>query len=257
MYEIEMHEMTPAFHACWLAAGNHLNRQVDGGIQSWLRADPYPPFLEHLSFRLGNQLFFVRLVDVDGEVRGPGNPRGAISAARMANGIACELPMKRSRSGAWAADLPGWGLIDGHTGQPLNPAALVTDEKIEMTAWELQDIAVQIVRDDLTKAGFKLNSWQSNPEIDPSLWFVGKSGRPEWVVVRTVTYPVPRATVPANWEAIAANVARISELGHFASVSLVSADQINAPEDAPRIPLWRGHGLHAIYEGLDRMSQRL
>lgn len=56
MYEIEMHEMTPAFHACWQAAGNHLNRQVDSGIQSWLRADPYPPFLEHLSFRLGNQL---------------------------------------------------------------------------------------------------------------------------------------------------------------------------------------------------------
>lgn len=251
MYEIEMHEMTPAFHACWLAAGNHLNRQVDGGIQAWLRADPHPPFLEHLSFRLGNRLFFVRLVDVDGEVRGPGNSRGAISAARMANGIACLMPMRRSRSGEWGADLPGWGLADAHTRELINPAALVTDEKIEMTPWELQDVAVQIVRNDLTDAGFKLNSWQSNPEIDPSLWFVGKSGGAEWVVIRTATYPVPRAERPGNWAAIADNVARVSKIGHFASVSLVSAEQVSGPEDAPRIPLWRGYGLHAIYNGLE------
>ena len=65
MYEIEMQEMSEAFLPCWKAAGIHLSKQVDGGIQSWLRAHPYPPFLEHLSFRLGNQLFFVRVEDVD------------------------------------------------------------------------------------------------------------------------------------------------------------------------------------------------
>ena len=48
MYEIEMHEMSEAFFPCWKAAGIHLSKQVDGGIQSWLRAHPYPPFLEHL-----------------------------------------------------------------------------------------------------------------------------------------------------------------------------------------------------------------
>jgi hypothetical protein len=29
---IEMHQMTAAFRACWVAAGRHLDRQVDGGI---------------------------------------------------------------------------------------------------------------------------------------------------------------------------------------------------------------------------------
>ncbi len=70
MYEIEMNEISEAFFPCWKAAGIHLSKQVDGGIQSWLRAHPYPPFLEHLSFRLGNQLFFVRVDDVDGMVAG-------------------------------------------------------------------------------------------------------------------------------------------------------------------------------------------
>ncbi len=41
MHNIEMQEMTEAFFQCWKAAGIHLNTQVDGGIQSWLRApDP-------------------------------------------------------------------------------------------------------------------------------------------------------------------------------------------------------------------------
>tara|TARA_R110001583_G_scaffold195118_1_gene369267 strand:+ start:9619 stop:9852 length:234 start_codon:yes stop_codon:yes gene_type:complete len=42
---------------------------VVGGIQSWLRVHPYPPLLEHLSVRPGNQLFFVRDDDVDERVR--------------------------------------------------------------------------------------------------------------------------------------------------------------------------------------------
>lgn len=125
MYEIEMNEISEAFFPCWKAAGIHLSKQVDGGIQSWLRAHPYPPFLEHLSFRLGNQLFFVRVDDVDGKVQGPGNPRGAITAARSANGRACILPMtKKLFGGGWVADMPGWGLLDAVVcadGRPGNP----------------------------------------------------------------------------------------------------------------------------------------
>ncbi len=118
MYEIEMNEISEAFFPCWKAAGIHLSKQVDGGIQSWLRAHPYPPFLEHLSFRLGNQLFFVRVDDVDGKVQGPGNPQGAVTAARSANGRACILPMKKKLfGGAWVADMPGWGLLAGRRDQ--------------------------------------------------------------------------------------------------------------------------------------------
>ena len=112
MYEIETLEMSDAFLPIWRAAGIHLNKQVDGGIQSWLRAHPYPPFLEHLSFRLGNQLFFIRVEDVEGKVQGPGNLQGFITAARNANGQACVLPIKKNfLTGAWVTDMPGWGLL--------------------------------------------------------------------------------------------------------------------------------------------------
>ena len=64
----------------------HLNTQVQGGIQGWLRAHPYPPFLEHLSFRLGNQLFFIRIV-VDTNISGPGNMKGLVALANEATAM--------------------------------------------------------------------------------------------------------------------------------------------------------------------------
>ena len=89
MYKVETQEMSDEFSTCWKAAGTHLSKQVDGGIQSWLRAHPYPPFLEHLSFRLGNQLFFIRVEDVDGKIQGPGSLLGLHAAAKSANGQTC------------------------------------------------------------------------------------------------------------------------------------------------------------------------
>lgn len=252
VYEIEMHEMSEAFFPCWKAAGNHLSKQVDGGIQSWLRSHPYPPFLEHLSFRLGNQLFFVRVEDVDGKVRGPGNPQGYIAAARMANGRAGILPMKKERfGGAWVADMPGWGLLDPDTRRPIDPVALVTDQKIEMTPWEVHDMAVQVVRDHLDKQGFELMSCQGHPEVNPSIWFIGQSKQPEWVVVRFAIFPANSAERPRNWQSIAASCAKMSTIGHFACVALASLDQPFESSVEASVPLWRGHGMHVRFMGLE------
>ncbi len=251
MYEIEMHEMSDAFFPCWRAAGIHLSKQVDGGIQSWLRAHPYPPFLEHLSFRLGNQLFFVRVEDVDGKVQGPGNPKGFITAAKMANGRACILPMNKPFGGDWVADMPGWGLLDLETGKPIDPVSLVTDQKIEMSPREVHDLSVQVVRDHLDKQGFELMSWQGNPEVDPSIWFIGKSRGPEWVVVRSAKFPANSAVRPSNWQAIADSCANMSTIGHFACVALASVDQPFESSDEAPVPLWRGHGFHVRFTGLE------
>jgi hypothetical protein len=153
-----------------------------------------PPFLARLSFRLGNRLFCVRVEDVDGKAQGPGTIRGLATAARHANGHACILPMKKKRfCNSWVADLPGWGLLNAATGKPINPVSLVTSEKIVMSSWEVHHMAAQVVRDYLQQEGFEPMSWQGNPEVDPSIWFVGKTRRPQWVVVRSAKFPASRA----------------------------------------------------------------
>jgi hypothetical protein len=108
-----------------------------------------------------------------------------------------------------------------------------------------------MVRDHLDKAGRKLMSWQGNPAVDPSIWFVGDDG-PEWVVVRAVRYPTTRAYPPANWQEISARCADLGKTGHFASVAVASGDEtFDTAGSSPPEPLWRGHRMLVRFEGLE------
>lgn len=253
--ELEMDEVSVDFSNCWNAAGSHLQHQqsqlpkhlYQGPIPNWLKVSLTPPFLEHLSFRLGNQLFFVRLEDVECRLEVPGSLSGLLMISDSCKGHPCIMPM-RHKVGAWYPDAAGWGLINALNGEEVDPIALISDALIEMTDWELQDFAVQIVRGYLEKEGKKIMSSQGNPQTNPSIWFVGDSG-PEWVVVRATRYPEMDAVPPENWSSIANGCARMSTLGHFASVSVASADDAFDPS-VPPTPLWRGHGTIVRFVGL-------
>jgi len=238
---IEIQQPSEEFARCWCAAGRHIQTKVQGPLNSWLKANLTPPFLEHLSFRLGNQLFFIRIEDVDGKLEVPSSRKGLLSVADGCKGHACLMPM-RYRAGKWEPEAAGWGLVDARTGKVLDPIAHVSDERIEMTDWELQDFAVEVVRVHLEKAGMKQLSWQSNPVVEPSIWFVGDNG-PEWVVVRAVRYPKTRADLPSDWQQIAAWCAKLGKVGHFASVAVANWDDAFDPITTSPEPLWRGHGM--------------
>lgn len=248
MYPVHMPEITEQFARCWHAAGTHLSRQVHGPMP-WLNARLLPPLIEHLSFRLGNQLFFVRVEDADCELESPSSVEALREIAKECNGYPCVMPMKRHGQ-EWSPFGPGWGLFDIDIENWIDPPSLVTEENIEMTDWELQDFAVQIVRNQIEEEGFKLMSAHGCPTTNPSLWFVGDSG-PEWVVVRAVRYPVERAQRPDNWDEIARYCGKLSDRGSFASVSVASSANLAGQLDAT--PLWRGHAMIVGYAGLERV----
>jgi len=251
MHGIDMHEVSKEFAFCWQAAGRHLGNQTQDAPLSWLKADLNPPFLEHLSFRIGNQLFFVRIEDVENQLTIPGSRNGLISIADGCKGAACLMQMRKSGDG-WLPYNTGWGLIDFRTGLPLNPVDLVTDKKIEMTDWELHDFAVQIVRDYVdNKLGKKMMSFQGNPGVDPSIWFIGDSG-PEYIVVRAARYPDQKAEVPTNIREIESRCKQMSNTGYFASVALAAADS-NFDTETPQ-PLWRGYGMFVNFEGIQGLA---
>ena len=252
MHNIEMAEVTEDFARCWGAAGLRIQNQAQGQLQSWLRSHLNPPFLEHLSFRLGNQLFYIQVEDVEGVLETPGSLEGLLTIADGCAGNACLMPMKRVGQD-WEPTESGWGLIDARTRLPVNPPALITDEMLEMTDWELQDLAVQVVRQQIEKEGHQLMSWNGDPRINPSVWFVGSSGGPEWVLVRAVRHPEKEATEPENKSELKSHFGKMGFPGHFASVAVASADDPfdpGAKSNGNYVPLFRGVGMRIRYEGL-------
>lgn len=253
MHQLEMHEVSPEFARCWQAAGRHIETQLQGPLRSWIKVHLKPPFLEHLSFRLGNQLFFIRIEDVDGRLDVPGNRLGLASIADGCEGYGCLMPMRRVGL-EWQPDFPGCGLIDVRSGVPLDPVSLVSDERIEMTGWEVQDVAVQIVRQELERMGRPIMSWQSNPLADPSIWFVGNEG-PEWIVVRGFRGHPAAPRGPDNLRAIAEKCAALSNRGHFGPVFVANPEDVT---NATRLaPLWRGHALSVWFDGLQSVTELL
>jgi hypothetical protein len=253
MHDIHMAEVTEDFARCWNAAGLHIQNQAQGPLQSWLRAHLNPPFLEHLSFRLGNQLFFIQLEDVDGRLETPGNPEGLLAIAEGCAGHACLMPMRRVGVD-WEPTELGWGLVDARTRKPIDPPALISDEKIVMTDWELQDFAVQVVRDELTKEGRELMSWNGNPGVNPSLWFAGDAG-PEWVIVRTRRGLAVGGDSNENFSATKDGFRFLLDKGpgHYAAVAVINASDpslsaVGEPSDP--MPLYRGHGMYVDYKGM-------
>ncbi len=250
MYDINMDEFSVEFAWCWQAAGLHLQQKAQGCEVAWLKVELTPPFLEHLSLRVGNQLFFIRLEDVDGALEIPGSRQGVRFIAEGCKGHACLMPM-RNEAGAWKPAASGWGLIDETDGRAIDPPSLDTQEKIEMTDWEVQDLAVQVVREHIrSELKHEVMSSQGTPGVDPSLWFVGEHG-PEWVVVRAVRFPAVRASLPDTMRDIAQNCAALSPRGHFASVAVTNYEDSTAPSGPVGLPLWRGEALEVDFPGLE------
>jgi hypothetical protein len=235
-----------AFKYAWSAAGQHLWLQGQGAL-IWLCSDFRMPMPEHFAFRVGNQLFFVWIETED--LSPLDDDRRALlqRKALLAQGHGCVLPLRR-RGSEFAPAASGWSLFDVTTNRPVDPVAMVSDEPIVMTDWEIYDFAISVVRDRLAKNGFDVTDWQSQPGIEPAIWFAGKNDL-EWVVVRAGRYPELVAPIPSNIADIRKACAPFG-VGHFASVGVVSPDDPLNPDGSNIVPLLRGHKMLIRFDGL-------
>ena len=237
-------EAPAAFAECWHSAASHVDQKLkreekpwaSGPFFCWYKIELRPPFLEHFSFRLGNQLFFVRVEDVEGRLSPPGSRDGLNRVAIGQSGHACIMPMRQQAS-RWVPAASGWGLIDAKTGNEIDPPGYVTNEQIEMTGWEVHDFAVDVVCNNLKSQNIEIIDHQGDPEIYQSIWF-SNSGVPSWVLIKAFRYPHDGRSepLPSNWldtcwaaahmalkmapEFAAARGTR----GYFAPVSIARAD---------------------------------
>jgi hypothetical protein len=174
-------------------------------------------------------------------------------ATEEANGIACVMPM---RSDPYGPDLipaaSGWGLINRRDGKLLDPAALVDDELVEMSDWELQDFGTLVVRRHIEVDGGEVYSWQSKVGVDPSLWFRNGS-LDAYVVVRCARYQDPDPLPSENLTELKRQIQRkTAASGFFAAVWVANAEDPFTSAEAA-LPLYRGHALRVVFDGLQRI----
>ena len=141
------YEPTQDYIDCYFMVKNHLSVKCDNSLV-WQKCYPSPPFLEHMSFHLGNQSFFVRLYDINRELEEPGNQDGTLNAGKLFNGIACYIAVEKVDD-EWTVAADGWGLFlhedrapDFPNDKPILPPELVTDEKIPLNDAEYHFKAV-------------------------------------------------------------------------------------------------------------------
>lgn len=252
MYDVVQEEPSDEFKRAWQAAGRHLG-PLGGDSFNWLRANLNPPVAEHLSFRLGNQIFFVFVEAAEFQYTRANDL--FIRVSREANAVPCIMPMTQ-RLTSYEPSVSGWGLIHAETRYPVNPPDLVSDKLVEMTDWELHDFAVQVVKTKLAEEGKSVFSTQSSREIDPSIWYE-HDGDAYWVIVREARHPEVQAAMPANVEDIAFGCSRMGKAGFFAGVVVANYDDPFDPEaksNGNYLPLYRGHAMSVKYDGLQKID---
>jgi len=205
VFEIENHGMSQKYLAAWTFAYNYLNTRLRQctfewshpafPLYSWRRNYPHPPCLDHLSFRCGNQLFFVRL-DVEFESV-PGSMAGLIRITKGNNGFACLFPIAE-KEGQFVATTGEWGLIDAISKEKIDPISKITSENQTLTEWELYKFALDYTLSALSKRSIKVFGVIDDPDIYPSIWIIGNDGRPRWILVGHKSTD----DLPDNWQEV-------------------------------------------------------
>jgi hypothetical protein len=247
MYQIDHPDISAEFQNFWNLAGATLGNQADKHLM-WLRADLYHPYVDHLSFRLGNQNFSV-LLDFSGTDRArkyPIDSERQIKFCEKAGLHPCLFPFRQGLFRRITPASDGWNLVDSRTGDPVVPPALISDARIPMTDWEIHDLAVQIARRKLEKDGKAITSFQTMLDLDPQIWFRDEDGKIRWVVVRPARFPVTAVDPPANIDAIAESCVKVAAGGYFASVQVAG----RSPDGKPIVDMFRGYPCDIQYPTL-------
>jgi hypothetical protein len=128
----------------------------------------------------------------------------------------------------------------------------VTQEKIELTDWEVNDFAVQLVAHHLSGEGKRVTSAVGHPDVYPQIWLeVG--GSVEWMIVGAARHPSASPSLTVEICDVARHLASKGfKKGYFASVVLANVNDPFDPAAAANgnyLPLFRGVEAVARYSG--------
>ena len=227
----------------------------------WIKMEWTYPCFEQLTFAYKNQIFCVVIEIIDkttGESLLPQKwKNNLIDNCIKNNLIPClyKVSVKDPSNPIYNTIKPitsGWNLFNAITNKPIIPENVISDAKIEISEWELNDFAIQVVREYITnKLNYKILSYQNIIGINPQLWFEDENKNMNYVVVRYAVYPNNKAERPNDLKSIQLSVAAYQ--GYFASVAFFPSNENS--EDISKI--YRGEPVNIVFNGLEKLEKLL
>lgn len=256
MYDIDRPEPSRFFVDTRKLVGNWLQQrmnQIKG--TRWIKGYLTYPAFEHLSFSYKNQIFCVVVDIIDENTKKSCLPDKTknllIKECEKNNLIPClykvlvDNPQNPSYN-TLKQYSDGWNLFDARNNELIIPERLGADNLVEMSKWELNDFAIQIVREYITdNLKLKILSYQNIIGIDPQLWFMDDNQQKHFVIVRYAMYPNKEAPKPNNISSIQTKCKEYD--GFFASVAFCSKGE------NPSV-LYRGQESYISFTGLEKLA---
>ena len=209
----------------------------------WIKAELTYPSFDHLSFAHKNSIFSVVIDIRQGQ-------ESSLSEQQMGNLmdvcqthqlVPCvftidfddELLLPRST---------GWNLVHADTLQSIDPLSLAEDGPVVMSAWELANFSIQVVRDYLEKQGNEVLSFCDLPEVNPQIWFRDSEGKECWLIVKNTVSNEPLDS--SEWQGFEkSNDSLKPHDGYFAAVRIKSTQDV----------LLRGAGMMVDFRGIEKI----
>ena len=180
----------------------------------WVKTELSYPSFDDFTFAYRNKIFSV-LVEIADIINGKasfGNEqrvRTLLYECQNNNLTPCIYPVIKNKSGGytfWGNIIEGlapwgcWNLMNAVTQKFVDPVAEASDELVEVSEWEFQNWAVEIVKEHIQNKGLKLFSYCDVLGVEPNIWFENDKGKTCWVeVLHTLYHDNDKSFSFSNW----------------------------------------------------------
>jgi len=206
----------------------------------------------HTSFRIGNQLFFVHIVDVDKNIETPGTIEHFIDISERFQCVACLLPVSKTIN-SWNIENLDWGLIDAKTRKPVNPYSIVSNKKIVMSDNEIYAMGHEYIRTNIITKDHEcqVTGFIIDPEVYPSIFFNYKNN--ECCVLIKVSHGAFPYFKKLDFKDQLEKMKSMfnNKTIYFAGAHLLGEEQLK--QNNKSLPFYRGQGYHPKFLGLENV----
>jgi hypothetical protein len=202
LYEIDLDKISEFYSDVWKICAFHLDKILENRSVRWFKSTKIKrPSFNDFCFAVNNNIFavLIEIIDEKGNKRFLDlNSDGFLLQMCDKNDLEpCLFQIFfNSKTKTFMPLTQSWNLIDARNKTPIVFDNYKYKRNVKITNWELNDWAVSVVVDNLAKKGMKILSFSDIEEIYPSLWFVDKNQKLNWVVVRHYLFPQKNVEMP-------------------------------------------------------------